>query len=60
MLERAIGVLYLPQTERQSHYFWASVSNQFDALFHLDETSALEPLDAPPHWHRREESEPAA
>lgn len=60
MLERAIGVIYLPQTERESHYFWTSLSNQFDALFHLDETSALEPLDAPPHWHRREEPEQAA
>ena len=60
MLERAIGVIYLPQTERESHYFWTSLSNQFDALFHLDETSALEPLEAPPHWHRREEPEQAA
>jgi erythromycin esterase-like protein len=51
MLERAIGVIYLPQTERESHYFWTSLANQFDALFHLDETNALEPLDAPPHWH---------
>ncbi|MFM0511689.1 erythromycin esterase family protein [Paraburkholderia sp. RL17-373-BIF-A] len=60
MLERAIGVIYLPQTERESHYFWTSLSNQFDALFHLDETNALEPLDAPPHWHRREEPQQAA
>jgi erythromycin esterase-like protein len=59
MLERAIGVIYLPQTERESHYFWTSLSNQFDALFHLDETSAVEPLDAPPDWHRREEPEQA-
>jgi len=44
MLERAIGVLYLPQTERVSHYFEASLAGQFDALFHLDETAALEPL----------------
>jgi len=44
MLERAIGVLYLPHTERVSHYFSASIANQFDALFHLDETAALEPL----------------
>ncbi|WP_442873422.1 erythromycin esterase family protein [Cupriavidus sp. USMAHM13] len=42
--ERAIGVLYLPQTERASHYFEAVLAHQFDALFHLDETSALEPL----------------
>ncbi|WP_184044454.1 erythromycin esterase family protein [Paraburkholderia sp. MM5384-R2] len=54
MLERAIGVIYLPQTERESHYFWTSLANQFDALLHLDETSAVEPLDAPHQWHRRE------
>ncbi|HEY0063059.1 MAG TPA: erythromycin esterase family protein, partial [Telluria sp.] len=45
-LERAIGVLYLPETERQSHYFFASVSRQFDALIHIDTTSAVTPLDA--------------
>ncbi|MFX1764995.1 erythromycin esterase family protein [Paraburkholderia sp. A1RI-2L] len=56
MLERAIGVLYLPQTERQSHYFEASLASQFDALFHLDETSALEPLEPAAGWHRREGS----
>lgn len=47
MLERAIGVLYLPQSERASHYFDASIAGQFDALFHLDETDALEPLPTP-------------
>lgn len=46
MLERAIGVLYLPRTERASHYFDASIAGQFDALFHLDETTALEPLQS--------------
>nr|WP_211254840.1 erythromycin esterase family protein [Nevskia soli] len=54
MLERAIGVIYLPQTERASHYFEASIAAQFDAIFHLDETSAVEPLDLPEHWHRAE------
>lgn len=54
MLERAIGVIYRPQTERASHYFTASISAQFDALFHLDETEAVEPLDAPTHWYQRE------
>jgi erythromycin esterase-like protein len=56
MLERAIGVLYLPQTERQSHYFEAALTSQFDALFHLDETRALEPLEPAAGWHRREGS----
>ncbi|MEX3971274.1 erythromycin esterase family protein [Paraburkholderia caribensis] len=56
LLERAIGVLYLPQTERQSHYFEASLASQFDALFHLDETSALEPLEPAAGWLGREGS----
>jgi erythromycin esterase-like protein len=45
LLERAIGVLYRPDTEYESHYFTASIAAQFDAVFHLDETSAVEPLD---------------
>lgn len=53
MLERAIGVIYAPQTERVSHYFDASLAGQFDAVFHLDETAAVEPLDVPHHWQRR-------
>jgi erythromycin esterase-like protein len=43
-LERAIGVIYLPATERRSHYFEARMSRQFDAVIHLDVTSALTPL----------------
>ena len=46
LLERAVGVVYRPETERASHYFEASPALQFDALFHLDETDAVEPLDA--------------
>jgi erythromycin esterase-like protein len=46
-LQRAIGVIYRPETERQSHYFHARMARQFDALVHLDETSALQPLDRP-------------
>jgi len=45
-LERAIGVIYRPETERQSHYFRARLAEQFDAVLHFDETSAVEPLDA--------------
>ena len=44
-LERAIGVLYLPATERQSHYFFASLPRQFDAVIHCDSTEALTPLE---------------
>jgi erythromycin esterase-like protein len=44
-LQRAIGVIYRPETERLSHYFHTRLSQQFDAMIHLDETHALEPLD---------------
>jgi erythromycin esterase-like protein len=44
-LERAIGVIYRPESERVSHYFRASLSQQFDAVIHIDRTSALEPLE---------------
>lgn len=53
-LQRAIGVIYRPQTERISHYFSARLPDQFDALIHLDQTSALEPLDTTPMWHTDE------
>ena len=48
-LERAIGVVYLPETERLSHYYHADMSRQFDVVLHFDETRALEPLDREPH-----------
>jgi erythromycin esterase-like protein len=53
LLERAIGVIYRPETERQSHYFTASVSAQFDAVFHFDETRAVEPLERTPAWEEK-------
>ncbi|HEX8673086.1 MAG TPA: erythromycin esterase family protein [Longimicrobium sp.] len=53
-LERAIGVIYAPQTERVSHYFEAVLPDQFDAVVHWDETRAVEPLDPPADWPRRE------
>ena len=56
-LERAIGVIYLPQTERQSHYFAAHLSRQFDAVIHFDETHALEPLERYPEWESGEPPE---
>ncbi len=43
-LERAIGVIYRPESERVSHYFYARLSEQFDAVIHFDETSAVVPL----------------
>jgi erythromycin esterase-like protein len=56
-LERAIGVIYLPQTERQSHYFDARLSDQFDAVIHFDETRALEPLERYALWESGEPPE---
>ena len=44
-LERFIGVIYRPETERWSHYDEADIVHQFDALLHFDETRALEPLE---------------
>jgi erythromycin esterase-like protein len=54
LLERAIGVIYRPQTERQSHYFHARVAEQFDALIHVDRSTALVPLEPSPHWYHEE------
>ena len=41
MLERAIGVIYRPESERTSHYFRAWLTRQFDAVLHFDESHAL-------------------
>lgn len=43
-LERAIGVIYKPETELESHYFQARLTGQFDELIWFDETSAVTPL----------------
>jgi erythromycin esterase-like protein len=44
-LERAIGVVYSPETERISHYFQARIANQFDGVVHFDATHEVQPLD---------------
>ena len=49
-LGRAIGVIYQPRTERQSHYFHVRPSDQFDAMIHIDTTRALEPLEPTSVW----------
>ena len=49
-LGRAIGVIYLPATERQSHYFHNRPADQFDAIIHIDRTRALEPLEVTSQW----------
>ena len=56
-LERAIGVLYVPETERASHYFHARLSTQFDFVLHFDETRALEPLERSALWEAGEVAE---
>jgi erythromycin esterase-like protein len=56
-LERAIGVIYRPETERWSHYFHARVAQQFDVLLHFDETSAVEPLERTSGWETGEPPE---
>lgn len=49
-LGRAIGVIYQPMTERQSHYFHTRPADQFDAIIHIDHTRALEPLEVTSLW----------
>ena len=53
-LERAIGVIYLPASERASHYFRADLARQFDAVLHYDETRAVEPLERSSRWEQGE------
>ena len=55
--QRAIGVIYRPETERISHYFDVRLARQFDLLLHVDETHAVVPLDAPDHWPQPHASE---
>ena len=57
LLQRAIGVIYRPQTERWSHYFEARLPEQFDAIIHLDNTVALTPLDRSAGWDEGEPPE---
>jgi erythromycin esterase-like protein len=53
-LERAIGVVYRTSTERVSHYFSASLPEQFDLVMHFDETRAIEPLERTAEWAKGE------
>ena len=46
-LERAIGVVYRPETELASHYFHAALARQFDEYLWFDETHAVRPLEGP-------------
>ncbi|MGA9837738.1 MAG: erythromycin esterase family protein [Gemmatimonadaceae bacterium] len=53
-LQRAIGVIYRPLSERQSHYFHTHLPRQFDAVLHYDRTRAVEPLERTAMWERGE------
>ena len=53
-LERFIGVIYRPETERQSHYYHVRLPAQFDALLHFDHTRAVEPLERSVEWEEPE------
>lgn len=53
-LQRAIGVIYRPRTERLSHYFHTVLPDQFDAILHYDNTRAVEPLERTAQWERGE------
>ncbi|HYL27151.1 MAG TPA: erythromycin esterase family protein [Candidatus Nitrosotalea sp.] len=52
--ERAIGVIYRPDTELQSHYFHARLIHQFDAVYHFDVTRAVQPLERSALWREGE------
>ncbi|GBG83616.1 hypothetical protein CBR_g37420 [Chara braunii] len=52
-LERAIGVIYRPRTERQSHYFYAQICKQFDGVIHFDMSDAVIPLEPTRQGSRR-------
>jgi erythromycin esterase-like protein len=56
-LERAIGVIYKPETERLSNYFRAQLSQQFDGLLFFDETRAVEPIERTSKWEKGEVAE---
>jgi len=56
-LERAIGVIYRPDTELISHYFHARLPDQFDAILHYDHTRAVEPLEGTAEWEMGEVEE---
>jgi erythromycin esterase-like protein len=53
-LQRGIGAVYRPERELLSHYSYARASEQFDAVIHVDETHAVEPLERTSEWERGE------
>jgi len=53
-LQRAIGVIYRPQSEHLHHYFLARLSDQFDAVVHFDQTTGVHPLSGDPGYEADE------
>ena len=49
-LQRAIGVIYRPETERLSHYYFTHLPYQFDSIIHFDKTTAVQPLNVNAEW----------
>ena len=44
-LQRAIGVIYRPETECMSHYFYTSLPRHYDFMIHISNTEAVTPLN---------------
>jgi erythromycin esterase-like protein len=55
--QELIGVIYRPDTELVSHYFYARLPDQFDAVLHYDHTRAVEPLERSAEWQAGEVEE---
>ncbi|KAK9805590.1 hypothetical protein WJX72_006608 [[Myrmecia] bisecta] len=53
-LQRFVGVIYLPKTERQSHYSRSWLPEQYDMVVHVDKTKALHPLETETSWDKGE------
>jgi erythromycin esterase-like protein len=51
MLQRFIGVIYSPKTERWSHYYHCSLPLQYDHLIHINQTHAVHPLAPSEFWN---------
>jgi hypothetical protein len=51
-----VGVVYRPDTERLSHYFEATLTQQFDAVIHIDHTRSVEPLERRSRWQPEAEA----
>lgn len=52
--ERYIGVIYKPESQKQSHCTITSLPREFDAVIYLDNTTAVEPIDPTPTWKKEQ------